>query len=283
MFYAYSNKKESNKDSYGIENLSKPLIVNGCGEQDIKKTDLFCERENGLDDYLLMYVHRGHANYLLNSHEKKVPAGNIVIYTPKTPQKMCYLASESPLVYWVHFTGYEASSLLKDCGLENKNVFNIGINDELTQHFLSLIELLKGYSATPHICISAELMKIFSIITSSLYSKNKNTEPENIKAAIELLTQNIAENFSCTQLARVCNLSESHFMHSFKKWAGISPKAFQLHLRMAKARELLFLTQFSVKEIALRTGYENQLYFSRLFAKYNGCSPSEYRVKKGQV
>lgn len=280
LFYAY---RSENQDNYGIENNSKPLIVNGCGEQDIKKTDLFCSRENGLDDYLMMYVHRGHANYLINSSEKKVSAGNVVIYRPGTPQKMCYLASESPLVYWVHFTGYEAQSILNDSGLEIGDIFNTGINDELAQHFLRLIELLKSRAAVPSICITSELMTVFSIIAKSLYSKSASDEPKNIKAAIDLLTQNISEDFSCRELACACNLSESHFMHSFKKWAGVSPKAFQLHLRMDRARELLFLTQFSIKEISLRTGYSNPLYFSRLFKKYNGCSPCEYRVKKGQI
>lgn len=278
FFYSYIN---DTVDNCGVCDSSKPIIVNGCGEQRITQ-DLFCSRQNGLRDYLMMYVYSGYANYLIDGSMKRIPAGNIVLYRPDNPQEMRYLASELPVVYWVHFTGYEASSLLSDCSMADDSikVFNIGINDEIPRYFLKLIALLK--ESAPSICLNAELMQIFSSIAKRLLPVRKNNPPLNISKAVQALKENISSDFTCKELALMCNLSESHFMHSFKKWAGVSPKLFQLNLRMDYARELLFLTQLPVGEIASRVGYENPLYFSRLFKKYNGVSPSEYRIKKGQ-
>lgn len=270
-----------NGRNLGQANTAQPLIINGSGEQNVVGEDIFCSRKNGLSDYLLMYVHRGCANYLIEGAQQKISAGHVVLYRPGIPQKMHYLAAEHPLIYWVHFTGRDVKNILSACGLENKTVFYVGVDPNLPRYFLQLIRFLKLYEKVPPIRIASEFLQILSGIASSILTPQPE-EPSEIKAAAEALCRNIKQDFSCRELANLCNISESHFMHTFKKWAGISPKAFQLRLRMNEACQLLFLTQFSVKEIALRTGYSNPLYFSRLFKKYNGLSPSEYRVKRGQ-
>jgi len=53
-----------------------------------------------------------------------------------------------------------------------------------------------------------------------------------------------------------------------------------LSLRMANAQNLLESTQYNISEIAEAVGYDNSLYFSRLFHKHIGVSPSEYRKSR---
>jgi len=50
-----------------------------------------------------------------------------------------------------------------------------------------------------------------------------------------------------------------------------------LSLRMANAQSLLETTEYNISEVAAAVGYDNPLYFSRLFRKHTGMSPSEYR------
>ena len=63
---------------------------------------------------------------------------------------------------------------------------------------------------------------------------------------------------------------------------GRSPQQYLINLRLHNAQNMLLDTDLSVGEIARSVGYDDQLYFSRLFHRYFGTSPREYReVRKG--
>ena len=62
-----------------------------------------------------------------------------------------------------------------------------------------------------------------------------------------------------------------------KKSTGTTPMQFITSIRITNAQMLLETTNYAVNEIARIVGYDNPLYFSRLFHKLKGCSPSEYR------
>lgn len=59
----------------------------------------------------------------------------------------------------------------------------------------------------------------------------------------------------------------------------ISPAQYILSLRMVNAQSLLENTDYKIGEIAEIVGYDNQLYFSRVFRKEYGVSPAQYRKK----
>jgi AraC-like DNA-binding protein len=60
----------------------------------------------------------------------------------------------------------------------------------------------------------------------------------------------------------------------------MSPNQYHLEVKIEKAKELLTITDLSIKEIASDLGYDNQNYFSNLFSKRVGCSPSSFREER---
>jgi transcriptional regulator GlxA family with amidase domain len=68
----------------------------------------------------------------------------------------------------------------------------------------------------------------------------------------------------------------------FKQNTGLTPNDYLQRLRIAKARELLTTTSQSVTEIAFAAGFASSQYFSRVFRKYTGQMPSEYRRRHRQ-
>jgi len=58
---------------------------------------------------------------------------------------------------------------------------------------------------------------------------------------------------------------------------GLSPKEYILTNKMNLAKQLLYQTDLSIKEISVEIGYDDQLYFSRIFRKRTGYTPSEYK------
>ena len=72
-------------------------------------------------------------------------------------------------------------------------------------------------------------------------------------------------------------MSVSWFIRNFKEYTGTTPTQYLLSLRISNAQSLLESTSCNVTEIAEIVGYNNPLYFSRLFKKQNGVSPSLFR------
>jgi AraC-like DNA-binding protein len=79
-------------------------------------------------------------------------------------------------------------------------------------------------------------------------------------------------------LANVAKMSLPHYFVTFKRCTGSTPIDYFIRLRMDRARELLATTSCSVKEIAGVLGYDDPLYFSRVFKAVNQITPTQYRV-----
>ncbi len=82
---------------------------------------------------------------------------------------------------------------------------------------------------------------------------------------------------SVEQLAQDMGYSKYHFIRLFKKATGTTPWAYVLQLKMDRAKELLLGSSYSIKEVAQHVGFSNSLYFSRMFRKLVGQSPSQFR------
>lgn len=118
---------------------------------------------------------------------------------------------------------------------------------------------------------SKNIDSIMELLTS-LYSSRSVT----VKEVIEL---HLYSNLKLEQLAKLCNLSLSSFKREFKKEFDNSPSNYINNRRLNKAKELLTLTEMSIGEIAFEIGFEDSLYFTRLFKNKIGVPPTVYRAE----
>ena len=71
-------------------------------------------------------------------------------------------------------------------------------------------------------------------------------------------------------------------MDLFKQQTGYTPIDYFIQLRMHRACQLLDTTDLSIKTVAADLGYEDALYFTRVFKAVNGMAPTQYRrMRKG--
>lgn len=104
--------------------------------------------------------------------------------------------------------------------------------------------------------------------------ESQKSHVERAKAFIESCP---AQELSLQQVAAHVHLHPGHLSELFKKETGITFGDFVTGMRMRKAMQLLTVTPAKVSEVALMVGYEDVKYFSRLFKKHTGKTPSEYR------
>lgn len=107
----------------------------------------------------------------------------------------------------------------------------------------------------------------------------KERVEESILPALRMIRSRYGEQLTVSQMAEACHLSVSTFLRTFRRAAGHSPAAYLGELRLAVASSLLITTGLPVGEIASRTGFYDQFYFSRCFKEKYGATPTEYRRK----
>ena len=101
-----------------------------------------------------------------------------------------------------------------------------------------------------------------------------------IEPAVKYISENyLNENISVPHLAEVCNVSETYLKNLFNLRFGVSPKKYITKLKMEYAVELMSSSLFPISRIAEILNYENIYYFSRVFKKEMGISPTEYMNK----
>lgn len=100
-----------------------------------------------------------------------------------------------------------------------------------------------------------------------------------LSPAVNHISARYGEEITVPQLAKLCNLSVTHFRRLFKRTMGRSPSEYLLEVRMRMARSLLKSTNISVSEVALSIGCGSISSFNRHFRQNCGSSPREYRKK----
>ena len=101
-----------------------------------------------------------------------------------------------------------------------------------------------------------------------------------MQSAVTYFNENYNQDISIENYAQTRGMSVSWFIRNFKKYTGMTPMQFIVSLRVNNAQILLEQTNYSIYEIAKIVGYDDQLYFSRLFRKQKGVSPSQYRKRQ---
>lgn len=103
------------------------------------------------------------------------------------------------------------------------------------------------------------------------------TERLEIGTVIEYMAQHFGEKLSVGKLAKLANMSESHFIRVFKKETELPPMEYLIRLRIDKSKKLLHSRTKMITDIALECGFNSASHYSSCFAKHTGMSPSDYQ------
>ena len=108
-------------------------------------------------------------------------------------------------------------------------------------------------------------------------SKNKNVMSKTAAGIVAFISKNYKQNLSLKQIAEAVELSPNYICELFKKEMGINLSSYILQYRINRAKELLVSSNLKSYEIAEKTGFSDESYFSRSFKKVTGLSPYEFR------
>lgn len=284
----YINVAYVDEENPNLEDLSVPLRINNCGYYRVHTTPVIeTPHPEGRNDYQLLYIAAGKGEFYFKGSKEPtiVTKGNMILFRPGEPQVYYYYAVDKTEVYWVHFTGWKVEEYLERYELpHDENVFYTGVSPDYPWIYNQMIRELQLQRVNHEDMISLYMHHIF--ITINRYIKErretKNDTINDIERAAHYFKDNYNKQISIEQYAEEHLMSVNWFIHSFKSVMKMSPMQYIISLRIAMAKGYLENSTKNIAEISNEVGYENALYFSRLFRKYTGMTPTEYRKKKGQ-
>ena len=277
----YINSGYLNNSRTDFKDNSTPLVVGSCGTYRLKtRPKLPTCWQKGRRDYQILYVANGKTHFWFDGKEKIVSAGHMVLYKPDEIQKYVYYLEDNPEVFWIHFTGSDVKNILAYHGISlDEHVFYCGVLPDYKALFRKIIQELQLCRYGYEDYIASLFNDILLLVDRQQHEQKKATcnVQEQIERAAAYFNENYNTKISIDDYAESLHISTNWFIHNFKQYAGMSPAQYILSLRMVNAQSLLERTTYNIKEISEIVGYENPLYFSRVFKKEIGKSPAQYR------
>ena len=264
---------------------SRPLIVSSCGNfRFFSRPILSTYRPNGRSDYQLIYIASGKAHfYFEEAKEEIITAGHIVLYRPNELQKYDYYAEDQTEVYWVHFTGNDVENILDMYHFPtNEHVIYSGTSQDYISLFHKIIQELQFCKDSYENYLSLLLEQLLLLVKRFFTANQQNNSVihKEVEAAIHYFNEHYQELINIDAYASSLGLSSCWFIRIFRQYTGLTPLNYILRIRIATAQTLLESSPYNIAEISRMVGYDNALYFSRLFKNHTGFSPSEYRKLK---
>jgi len=241
----------------------------------------FCVRESGSKQAIFVYCVGGGGWLDLGQKRTPVRAGELLVLRPGTPHAYAADPKDPWTIHWFHVTGSYVSDFLQELDVgEMASVVYLGQDPALValfQEVLSVVE--QGYSSTQLLQASHSLGHLLSLFVAKRreFWRYEPDAVQAVAATMEFMKNHLHQALNVRTLAAQANLSPSHYSALFKRQTGYAPIDYFTRLRMHRACQLLESSQHSIKAIAAMFGYEDPMYFSRVFKQVNEISPSEYR------
>lgn len=236
--------------------------------------------------YLIHYIISGAGVYRTPEAEFHLKAGDAFLIYPNT--RISYTADgKDPWeYYWVGFAGTDADLIIGQTDFTPElPVMNARFGSELSAS-LEQIYRYSSSSAAAEIKMTGQLYLALSVIVErSAASGRKGTAAKQYTdAAKRYISRNYSLGISVENIADFVGVSRTTLFRAFTESEGMPPVEYLARFRVTQAARLFKETSLNVTAVALSVGFENGLYFSKVFKKYMGVSPKEYARKvRGQL
>lgn len=231
-------------------------------------------------EYLMYLVKEGKMTLFYNGKKTELIGPAFFVNFPNS-QFFYECAKDVPFsIKWITATGKTIEKYLEFLGVTIFSpFFPLQETSAIENVFDEMYEFFDKRTTSSKVYCVSLVHKLFSLLLKKPSSDIK--ENDYVLRAKRLIEKHYSSlDFNVSALSKMLNLNANYFSVLFKKITGISPvKALTEH-RLNSALKMLKFTNKSIKEIAISCGYEDELYFSRIFKKNFSVSPTIYRTKE---
>ena len=246
----------------------------------------YVQKDNGTDYCMLIYCVAGRGHYCINGGEEhSLEADQYIILPDNMPYRFWADEKDPWTIYWLHFEG-SLSRQFVQYPITARNIIP-GKTSRLQDRIDVFNEIYSSFSMayTQEYMVHASLtlyhlLSSFVHLEAFRHYKSGQTDQSFAAQVIHYMDENVSRNLTLQDLAKHFKYSPSHFSALFQKETGYSPINYYIQLKVRRACQYVELSQLRFFEIAEMVGFNEPAYFTRIFTKVMGMSPSEYRHRE---
>lgn len=231
-----------------------------------------------LSDYQLVFVARGRGTYESGGYVSEVGEGTVIALFPGVRHAYHPDPETGWEEYWVGFKGAAADRLISS-GFHRPEhpLYRIGLEPSILAIFSDIFRAVKAQEPFYQLRTGALILLLIAEIHGLERKSEAQGDAERlVERAKFLMYENIHGTVDIDGIGDRLGVGKARFYEVFKWYTGMTPYRYFIHLKINRAKEILASEDTSVKEAAYRLGFEDQYYFSRLFRKKTGQSPSAW-------
>lgn len=231
----------------------------------------------------------GPVKYVIENELVLLNKGDILLFNPGVSHQEYVCKGSLGHELHIGITNFRLEGFRKNFILtkDNSPVIRLKKNeDEFFKCCNEIIEEQKNNALGYDLVLKALVMKLLvALLRETHFEENskhtvkysfESTDKQNlVKAIIDFMNENYMNDISLDKIAKNMYLSPVYISKIFKEETGDSPINYLIRKRLEKAKELLEVEGLPVKIAAKSVGYDDAYYFSKLFKKYYGISPSK--------
>lgn len=241
----------------------------------------YVERRKGASQHVMIGCLSGTGWCRMGAKEWPVGPGDMLFLPSGTPHEYQTDAGHPWTIFWVHFQGLRAGDYLSSLGVStSRPVARVDALTALIEAFEDTFRHTShGFNETAMLGMStafARLLGLVRVHRRETGAKSKHSS-ERLLRAVAKMKERLDHPWTLAELSALAGLSVPHFTELCRRQCGMPPLSLLIRLRLQRAVELLQAGSHNVGEAARVVGYADPFYFSRLFRKHMGRTPSACR------
>lgn len=278
-------------------NVNEFDITNG----DFNPTLLFTGKkymEDSFEDHThdsteVLCILSGEQKFSIEGQLYDVTAGDIILINPGVRHHTVAIPDGEPaLLFFAGFTDFSFKGMPQNCIILPDGEYILHTKAQQRQEViglcLNMVAECFNHQVGQYFMQKSYLIQLLMLIMRQILAEPENTQRSChfetyhksyvVREIRTYLNEHYTEKISLDLIAKNMYLSSAYISKIFKEETGEAPINYLIKLRLEKAKEQLEqLEEFSIKTISTSVGYEDVYYFSKLFKKYYGMSPLNYR------
>lgn len=251
-----------------------PFYLSGAGTSD---PEYHVVREKGLVSFQILYTRRGSGILRVDGKELRQTPGSIFFLSPGVPHEYfpeggCWETA------WIVFRGKNLPEEMEELGFgrwHSRDGAELSGCERIFSQILSAVQDPVNGGERCSMLVYEYVLEARRMLLSGGSPGGGLTG-----AAVELMEKEFSRDITLEELAGLCGVSLQHFCRVFRAQHGMRPMEYLARRRVSEAKRLLGTTGISVAEISAMVGYSTPTYFGTVFRRYEGISPSEYRLTR---
>ena len=223
--------------------------------------------------YLFVLVNGGEAELYTENKTIRLSEGDLLVMKPGI--RVHYAAKTPWSIQWIGLYGKTIDEYMtKFSDLGDYPIIRLSDYEEVERIFSKIYAISSDIGKASRCEQISLIYKLLSTLTNEVGEK---VDIDIAYSAKKIIDYNFDKPIKIQDIAASLFVSMEHLSREFMEKYDISPKNYLTNQRIHCAKSLLCKRHISVQEVALSVGYEDALYFSRVFRQKTGHSPSEFR------